>query len=174
MTDALHQVNLTYSSEEDRILLRLSTSARQEYRLWLTRRFVGALWPILVKASERMPGIGEQTDEDVRKALVSFQHAAAVKDADFKTAYKGSGFETPFGEAPVLLIGAQLKTSRSGAVDIALQTEDKRTVSVRLEPKLLHSLCSILAAAARKADWSLDLSVGAPLSAPPTDQARVH
>ena len=69
MVDTLHQLNLTISTEEDRLLLRLSTSGRSEYRLWLTRRFVRALWDVLVKAAERQPGVGDQGNEEVRKAI---------------------------------------------------------------------------------------------------------
>jgi hypothetical protein len=174
MANSLHQVNLTVSSEEDRLLLRLSTSKQHEYRLWLTRRFVRALWGVLVKAAERLPGIGEQSDESVRLALLSFQHDAAIKEADFKTAYQGTTFETPFGIDPVLLTGAKLKTQRSGAIELSLETFDKRTLSLRLDSKLLHSLCSVIAAAAAKADWDLDLKVGVPLSADRSSGPMMH
>lgn len=174
MTDSLHQLNLTISTEEDRLLLRLSTSAKNEYRLWLTRRFVRALWEVLVRAAERQPGVGDQGDEQVRKALLSFQHDAAIKEADFKTAYKSGDLDCPFGEEPVLLTGAQLKSSRSGTVELMLQTADDRSVSVRLDPKLLHSFCSMLAAAAKKAEWELDLAIGAPLAKTLPDRIRMH
>ncbi len=176
MTDTLHQLNITVSTEEDRLLLRLSTTGKREYRLWLTRRFVRALWDVLLKVAERQPGVGEQGDEEVRKALLSFQHDAAINEADFKTAYKGGELETPLGEEPVLLTGAQLKTSRSGNVELTLTltATDNRTVSVRLDPKLLHSFCGMLAAAAKKAEWALDLSVGTPLVTKVSDRARVH
>ena len=163
MANTLHQANLTVSAEEDRLLLRLSTSKNQEYRFWLTRRFLRLLWSVLVKAAERVPGIGEQSDESVRRALLSFQHDAAVQQADFKTAYKADALHTPFGSEPALLTGAKLKTLRSGAIDLSLETSDKRTLGIRLDAKLLHSLCSVLAAAANKAEWELDLKMGAPL-----------
>ena len=35
MTGQLHQVNLKYVPEEDRLLLRMSTSDGDELRLWL-------------------------------------------------------------------------------------------------------------------------------------------
>jgi hypothetical protein len=174
MADALHQVNLTVSSEEDRLLLRLSTSKRLEYRLWLTRRFLRALWQVLLQAAERLPGVGEQSDEAVRKVLLSFQHDAAVKEADFKTAYKAGDLGTPFGPEPALLCGAKLKTMRSGAVELSLETIEKQTLSVRLDAKLLHSLCSVLAAAAAKAEWDLDLRVGVPLQGDRPERPRLH
>jgi len=36
--DKLHQINLGYSPEEDRLLLRINTTGKTEYRLWMTRR----------------------------------------------------------------------------------------------------------------------------------------
>ena len=163
MANSLHQVNLTVAHEEDRLLLRLSTSKQHEYRFWLTRRFVRALWSVLMKAAERQPGIGEQSDESVRQALLSFQHDAALKGADFKTAYQDTALETPFGSDPVLLTGAKLKTQRSGAIELSLDAADKRTLSVVLDSNLLHSLCGVIAAASAKAEWDLDLKVGEPL-----------
>jgi len=174
MSNSLHQVNLTVSTEEYRLLLRLSTSKQHEYRLWLTRRFLRLLWSVLVKAAERLPGIGEQSDESVRRALLSFQHDAAVQEADFKTAYKATAVETPFGSEPTLLTGAKLKTLRSGAIELSLETIDKRTLSVRLDSNLLHSFCSVLAAAANKAEWNLDLKVGQPMGAEKDSGPLVH
>lgn len=168
MANSLHQVNLTVSNEEDRLLLRLSTSKQHEYRFWLTRRFVRSLWSVLVRAAERQPGIGEQSDESVRRALLSFQHDAAIKGADFKTAYQDTALETPFGSEPSLLTGAKLKARRSGVIELSLDTIDKRTLSVVLDSNLLHSLCGVIAAAAAKAEWDLELKVGAPMS---TDRA---
>jgi hypothetical protein len=175
MSEALHQLNVTISNEEDRLLLRVSTTAKHEYRLWLTRRFVRALWDLLVKAVERHAGAAVLGDEEVRKALLSFQHEAAVKGADFKTAYAAAEFDCPFGEKPVLLIGAQLKAGRAGSFEMTLQTIDDRSVSVRLDAKLLHSLCSILSTATKKAEWGLDLRVGTPLGGEATPEGtKVH
>lgn len=175
MSESLHQINVTISNEEDRLLLRVSTTAKHEYRLWLTRRFLRALWDLLVKAVERHAGAHAQGDDEVRKALISFQHEAAVKGADFKTAYTAAEFDSPFGEKPVLVTGVQLKAGRGGNFEMTLQTIDDRSVSVRLDAKLLHSLCSILATAAKKAEWGLDLRIGAPLGpAKSPEGAQVH
>ena len=43
----LHQMTVKYLPTEDRMLLRIATSEKTEYRLWLTRRFIGILWPAL-------------------------------------------------------------------------------------------------------------------------------
>ncbi|MEP1028816.1 MAG: hypothetical protein ABJI62_03900, partial [Alphaproteobacteria bacterium] len=47
MTKRLHQMTVTYVPTEDRMMLRIATSEKTEYRLWLTRRFIAAMWPAL-------------------------------------------------------------------------------------------------------------------------------
>ena len=44
----LHQLKLDFIPEQDRLLLRVSTDTRLEVRLWLTRRILRLLWPLLV------------------------------------------------------------------------------------------------------------------------------
>ena len=36
MTDKLHQMNVTYIPKEDRLLLKISTTQKDEFRIWLT------------------------------------------------------------------------------------------------------------------------------------------
>lgn len=45
----LHQLKLDFISEQDRLLLRVSTDNQLEVRLWLTRRALRLLWPLLVQ-----------------------------------------------------------------------------------------------------------------------------
>ena len=51
----LHQFNMEYVAEEDRLLLRVQTVDHNEFLVWLTRRYVKQLWPLLVKLLERDP-----------------------------------------------------------------------------------------------------------------------
>ena len=44
---------MIYSSEQDRILLRISTAEKSEYQLWLTRRFIKVLWGALMITMEK-------------------------------------------------------------------------------------------------------------------------
>ena len=48
----LHQLKVDYDAEQDRLLMQVATSEGVEVRLWLTRRFVKLLWPLLVKLAE--------------------------------------------------------------------------------------------------------------------------
>ena len=53
-------MTMGFSAEDDRLLLRLSTRDRTEYRLWLTRRFVKVLWGALIQTLEKTPEASPQ------------------------------------------------------------------------------------------------------------------
>jgi len=162
---ALHQVNLQYDRLEDRALLRLSTVARAEFRFWLTRRFVRALWPALLGALEAQgPG---PADPSARGAVLSFRHEAALGQGDFATPYQPDAIEFPLGEAPLLLGQASLKSGPDGRPILCLLPAGGRGIEVALGPVLLHSLCQLLRDVAEKADWDLGLAV-APAPRPPS------
>ena len=44
MSDKLHQFQMAFVAEQDRMLLRISTRDKAELRLWMTRRVVRLLW----------------------------------------------------------------------------------------------------------------------------------
>src|SRR5262245_38468956 len=45
----IHQMQIRPDEQEDRLLLRLSTTDAAEFRFWLTRSFVKKLWGMLIK-----------------------------------------------------------------------------------------------------------------------------
>ena len=45
----IHQMSVTYLPEQDRILMRINTTEGEEMRMWLTRRLMVGLWPLLTK-----------------------------------------------------------------------------------------------------------------------------
>src|SRR5438105_10360177 len=84
----LHQLKVDYDAEQDRLLMQVATSESIEVRLWLTRRFVKLLWPLLVKlAEEASPRIRTQANPEARKALLGLEHEHAVSKADFSKPY---------------------------------------------------------------------------------------
>ena len=56
-------------SEQDRLLMLIAASEKVEVRMWLTRRFVKLLWPLLVKMAESMPAIAQQPLPEARQGL---------------------------------------------------------------------------------------------------------
>jgi hypothetical protein len=48
----IHQMQIRPDEQEDRLMLRLSTTEGAEFRFWLTRTFVKKLWGMLLKTVE--------------------------------------------------------------------------------------------------------------------------
>src|SRR6476660_10139852 len=98
----LHQLKIDFNAEQDRLLMLVSTDDGAEVRMWLTRRFVKLLWPLLVKlAEEASPRIRTQANPEARKALLGLEHEHAVSKADFSKPYDAVGSTTPLGETPL-------------------------------------------------------------------------
>ena len=112
---ALHQFNLEYNSEQDRLLFRMSTRDGTEIRLWFTRRFVRRLWGLLIKLLERDPHVAAQTDPVAKKSVVAFQRDSAITQSDFsKNFEEKSAPALPLGEEPVLVTKCKATPTATG------------------------------------------------------------
>jgi len=80
----IHQLQVTYLMEHDRILVRLNTHCAEELRLWLTRRMVRNLFPHIIGITDAL--ISEQVadthhDGVDRKALTQFKKQELLSKA---------------------------------------------------------------------------------------------
>ena len=66
----LNQVNIGYDPGQDRLLLRMSTSADVEYRLWLTRRVTKGLWPGLMQLVASSESVRRQAEPEAKQAVI--------------------------------------------------------------------------------------------------------
>jgi hypothetical protein len=171
----LKQLKVEYDPEQDRLLMLVSTSEGAEVRLWLTRRFVKLLWPLLVKlAEEASPRIRTQANPEARKALLGLEHEHALAKADFSKPYEKAQRSTPLGEAPLLLARIQTGHDRSGQPVVALHPAGGQGLTLTFDSVLLHSLCRLLQAAVRKSNWETELKLpGAEPRESPERQPRV-
>src|SRR5690349_17963745 len=156
----LHQVKIDFEAEEDRLLMLIAASEKVEVRMWLTRRFVKLLWPLLVKlAEEASPRIRTQANPEARKALLGLEHEHAVSKADFSKPYDAASLATPLGSAPILLARIQTGHDRTGQPVVALHPSDGQGVTLTFDSVLLHSVCRLLQAAVKKSDWDMELKL---------------
>ena len=84
----LHQLKIDFNAEQDRLLMLVSTDDGAVVRMWLTRRFVKLLWPLLVKlAEEANPQVGTIPADarprhgfDIPTKFPSFSRASAQRN----------------------------------------------------------------------------------------------
>lgn len=167
----IHQLQVLFDPAEDRLRVRLSTTAGDEFRLFLTRRFVRLLWPEINKvlaasALARVPAAV------VPGEVVAFEREKALSSTDFKTPYQEPQAEVPrrfpLGEAPFLATRGRVQQDRPGHYRLTLDPQAGPGIELALDDRLMHSFIRLLESAVRGADWNLDTG---PAGLPPREPA---
>jgi len=153
---AIHQIQLKYDQLEDRLLLRVSTTEGDEFRFWLTRRYVDRLWGMLVKMLEWDEAVRQQFDNEARRDVLEIRHEGYAQQGDFATQFKGAP-RLPLGEAPVLLAQAKGSKGDNGLYIVALHPQQGQGIDMKLDAKLLHIFIRLLRESTGKAEWGMDL-----------------
>jgi hypothetical protein len=147
MTDKPDQYQMAYVAELDRMLLRISTRDKAEFRLWLTRRAVRLLWD----------GLLQVTEADKREEILHFEHQSAVEQADFETSFEGAADSFPLGEEGVLVNHMHVDRKPDGAYILKLGPRKGKSITLTLHEKLMHSFMQMLTDFSNLAEWGLDL-----------------
>ena len=162
----ISQIQLRYLPVEDRILLRLNTTAQAELRFWITRRFahelVGELDKLLLDTASEEYTAQDQNQQqapDKQKAVMSFQHQAAVQQANLSQPFKQEARHFPMGQQPLLLNKAVGSRTEKGIAMLSLQPPQGKGIDLTLQPQLLHSVCKLLNDALKASDWGIRLDI---------------
>lgn len=156
----LHQLKIDFNAEHDRLQMLVATDDGAEVRMWLTRRLVKLLWPLLVKlAEEASPRIKVQANAEARKALLGIEHQKAVQRADFSKPFQQTARSTPLGTEPLLLARIQTGSDPRGLPVVSLHPSNGQGITLTLDEVLLHSVCRLLQAAVSKSDWDMTLTL---------------
>jgi len=157
----LNQIKIEFVPEQDRLLMRLATDSGAEVLVWLTRRCVKRLWPLLMNMAQASPEIAVHPNPEARLALVGFQHERVVRSADFSKPYQEIVRERPLGQSPLLISRIQPRRDRQGRQVLGLLPTVGQGVHLTLDDNLLHGLIKLIQNAVTRADWDLDLRVPA-------------
>jgi len=148
MTDKLHQINVTYSSKEDRLLLRVTTQKGDEYRVWLTRKFSGILLDILIKEMDKhggAPAIGssQQTKQMFKAGAFekSFEHEKSTN--------------YPLGETGFLAFAIKTTNASKGNLHLEILPERGAGVTFTLNKSLLYMFHNLLIQGITRAEWRI-------------------
>jgi len=154
----IHQIQMAYDKEQDRILLRLSTRERTEFRFWLTRRYVKRLWGLLIRMLEQDESFRRLSDE-ARRALLGMQHEASIVDGDFSKSYEDGARQLPLGPEPVILTTARGKGDAKGGQVLSLHPTRGQGIDIALNNKLLHMVVKLLRDAVSHSDWDVRIAL---------------
>ena len=154
----IHQFNLQYVPEEDRILFRLNTVGGEEFRFYFTRRFVSLLEPILVRMLEDDYKRKDSVRPFAAKAALEFEHKKALSTAVFDKKYSENASSFPLGKLPILLTTIKVKQAPGGSL-LCLYPSKGEGIEVKVDGKILHALYELLKDRNTKAQWNLEFSM---------------
>lgn len=162
----IHQMSVTYLPEQDRILLRVNTTAGDEMRLWLTRRLMAGLWPLLSKLLTehllKLESAGAAVtgaNPELKRMLAEFRKEEFLQHADFDTPYREEQDRLPLGEEPLLVTDVDATPLAGGPLRLAFNERppggDRKPRNFQLEmaPKLMQGLMHLLDQALVQSQW---------------------
>jgi hypothetical protein len=163
----IHQMSVTYLPEQDRILVRINTTAGEEMRLWFTRRLMVGLWPLLTKLLTehllKLESAGASlagANPELKKMLAEFRKEEFLQHADFDTPYKeGQAAALPLGEEPLLVTDVDATPLASGPLRLNFNERPPagdakpRSFQLEMQPKLMQGLMHLLDQALLQSQW---------------------
>ncbi|HJV88355.1 MAG TPA: hypothetical protein VJ698_22995 [Noviherbaspirillum sp.] len=163
----LHQIQVTYSAEEDRLLCRASFKGEdeglQEVRAWLTRRLVRNLWPVIIDALEKQVALDQPLAAHASADIVGMDHFASVEEiresGSFNNPYETSIQAYPLGEAPILVAAVNFTLNPNEPIRMNLAPHEGPGFEIAFSQTVLHGFCSLLKDAVKAAEWELNLSM---------------
>lgn len=172
----IHQMSVTYLPEQDRILMRINTREGEEMRMWLTRRLMVGLWPLLTKLLTdhllKLEAAGTTltaADESLKKMLTEFRKEEFLSKADFDTPYQEGPVRLPLGEEPLLVTDVDATPQPGGPLRLSFNErppggENKpRSFNLEMQPKLMQGLMHLLDQALNQSQWREAFTGGAQL-----------
>ncbi len=158
----IHQVNVSYDAEQDRLLLRINSLSREEFRAWLTRRMTLKLLPQLGQTAQeqldkQFPAPIQSRHPPTQQQLVAqFHKEAAVYDGDFQTPFIEKASALPLGEAPLLVTELTITPLADAKLQLVLLErlpEQQRDLQLVMDPALTRGLLRLLNQSMRASAW---------------------
>lgn len=174
MDTSIHQLNATYDSLQDRIRFAFSTKDGNEFRFWITRRYLALLFHTLGNIATEYASANAAGDITSRQALSELAHMQALQHNDTQSAFEG-GAVFPLGEVPLLLSKLVVKKDAAGNITIGLMPEDGPGADIGLNESLTHLIAELLSRTAIHAEWQMSLAPLVPsLIGDQPGSARLH
>jgi hypothetical protein len=155
--------------------MRINTRDGEEMRMWLTRRLMVGLWPLMTKLLTdhllKLEAAGTtltQADESLKKMLTEFRKEEFLSKADFETPYQEGAARLPLGEEPLLITDVDATPQPGGPLRLGFNErppggEKPRSFTLEMQPKLMQGLMHLLEQALSQSQWRESFSGAMPV-----------
>lgn len=159
----MQQLNLSYSSEQDRLLLKVGLSDQTEILLWLTQRIARMIWQLLGTESH-LPtaAIQQNVQANVppQQAVQQFEQEVraiqTLQKLDFSTAYQPR--KETLQPGGMLIKEVQLVTVHAtGQQALEMQSVDGFNLRLNLTQETILAICNMLQLSVKEAAWQLNI-----------------
>ncbi len=150
---SLQQLNGSYIETEDRLLFRFTTSANEEYRLWLTRRITGTLLAFGERTS--MALLEQKHAPPVAQAVDQFQQEKLAASLQSASAFAAQS-KLPLGATPMLVHQVEfLELPESDAALTAIQflLSNQQRLTLKLHRGEFDHFRSLLLQLWKRSPW---------------------
>lgn len=143
------QVNASYIDDEDRLLLRISTTDFDEFRLWMTRRLCLNL--LAETESLSINALTEKHSELNAKTIDNFNQETLEKKINFQTSYAPKN-RLPFGAEPILIKSIAMKRIEN-KTELSLILANRKTISSQIDSTALNAIRLLFKRTCIQAGW---------------------
>lgn len=154
MASRLHQLEIAYQPEEDRLLLKIYTQDYKEISMWLTRRLVKSLWGGLNQIVNQLQENQDKRQQETDQVAKQFQKEQEQKQASAKQ-YSTKMTKQVLSESPILVTKVNANPLDKHSVQLAFTDAGGKHVELVANSKILLSLAKLISEAAQKAGWDL-------------------
>lgn len=162
----LHQIQVIYRPDEDRLLCRASfkeADELHELRAWLTRRMICVLWPAILQTLEKQVALEKPSAAHASADIVGMEHQASVDTirgtGSFDAPYEADAAYFPLGETPILIEKVDLVVGAEQPVRMNLCPTEGAGFEIGFNLTMLHGFCALMKDAVKQADWGLELEM---------------
>lgn len=154
MASSLHQVQLTYDFQQDRLMLSLNTKDFFEYRFWITRRVIKGFWSLLKQLKGSF--VHAQAKQAVDDRAIADKIQEEVKNVE-AAKYSTRVTRSPMGDEPQLLCKLEATPTEEGRVHFHLVGHSGQFIDFTGDPVLVTILIELITKVLPKTDWDLNL-----------------
>jgi hypothetical protein len=183
----IHQINVGYQVEHDRLLIRINSQSGEEFRVWLTRRLSLQLLPILERSGQDQlqaqiaePNPAAPPHEQRQQLVRNFQKEAQAYQGDYQTPFRDQATALPLGQEPLLVTELQMTSLAEGKLQVSLLEklpQRQRDMQLVMDVTLTQGLTELLRRAIQASEWlkGLDPKASPAIGTdPPEGDARAN
>lgn len=156
MTGTINQLQMVYVAQEDRILFRVNSTDKKEFRFWVTRRYAMLLANVLKDHKQADPDITSQVTQQAKAAVENFKKEKAMGEATFGQKFEEDGNEYPLGQHIQLAFNLSYNTLENGNLQLSVRPKEGQGINIVLDQEFNTTLTQLLITAAKKGDWKLE------------------